>query len=118
MIAIDAYKESIIRGPPFVISFLDQHMPIKDGLAAAFEIQALQSETFLQSGQPSSYFPICALTADIQQEARDKSFVAGMKGHLTKPVRVSDLYQKIHQLLWENTVLYFAKNKQLKNCKN
>lgn len=63
----------------FDIILMDIRMPVKDGYEAAREIRALGTEY-------ADKIPIIALTANDFQTDIDKSYAAGMNGHLGKPI--------------------------------
>ncbi|KAI9245245.1 hypothetical protein BDA99DRAFT_448024 [Phascolomyces articulosus] len=64
----------------FVMAFFDHHMPKCDGVEATKRIRMIEAEE-----KRANPFPICALTADIQDSAREICMNAGMTDYLTKP---------------------------------
>ncbi len=60
---------------------MDAHMPEMDGFAATAAIRSLERA----NGQ-GRHLPIVALTADALPQDLEKCLVAGMDGHLSKPV--------------------------------
>lgn len=67
---------------------MDIQMPVMDGLTAA--------RTIRQQGREGVRdLPIIAMTAHAMQEDRDKSFAAGMNDHITKPIDVQELREKL-----------------------
>ncbi|KAI8138755.1 hypothetical protein BJV82DRAFT_673294 [Fennellomyces sp. T-0311] len=74
--------EAWTRHPPghFKMAFFDHHMPKCDGVEATKRIRAIERE------HKTDRFTIIALTADIQDSARETCMNAGMDGYLTKPM--------------------------------
>ncbi|KAI9245236.1 hypothetical protein BDA99DRAFT_576957 [Phascolomyces articulosus] len=64
----------------FVMAFFDHHMPKCDGVEATKRIRKIEARE--KRDKP---LPISALTADIQDSARQLCMKAGMNGYLTKP---------------------------------
>ncbi|KAI8987483.1 hypothetical protein BDF20DRAFT_850535 [Mycotypha africana] len=65
----------------FIMGFFDHHMPKCDGVAATKQIREIEKE------EGRTYrFPIVALTADVQESAKQICISAGMDGYLTKPL--------------------------------
>ena len=58
---------------------MDIMMPVKNGLQAAREIRAMQTED-------AKTIPIIALTADVQEETEERCMEAGMTDFLAKPI--------------------------------
>ena len=63
-----------------------------DGLTAT---ELIRSEGRLEMRS----IPIIAMTAHVMEEDREKSYKAGMNEHITKPVDVSELRNKILKCL-------------------
>ena len=63
-----------------------------NGYDAAKRIRALEKKEV-------SNIPIVAMTANAFEEDREKSFEAGMNGHLTKPVSVEALMDTIRKIV-------------------
>ncbi len=74
---------------------MDIQMPIMNGYEAAKRIRVLK-DPILAS------IPIVAMTANAFEEDREKSFEAGMDGHLTKPVSMESLMDMIHKVIKDN----------------
>ena len=74
---------------------MDIQMPIMNGYEAAKRIRVLK-DPILAS------IPIVAMTANAFEEDREKSFEAGMDGHLTKPVSLESLMDMIHKVIKDN----------------
>ena len=67
---------------------MDIQMPVMDGYEATRRIRAL--------GRPdSATVPIFAMTANAFTDDVNKSLESGMNGHISKPLDVSVLYEKI-----------------------
>lgn len=65
----------------FSMAFFDHHMPKCDGVAATKRVREIE-----QAEGRSIKLPIVALTADVQESARQVCINAGMDGYLTKPL--------------------------------
>jgi len=77
--AVEAWAEG-----EFDIVFLDLEMPELDGISAAKQIRARESET-------GERVPIFAMTAHAIPGFREQCAAAGMDGYITKPVQVEEL---------------------------
>ena len=73
------------------VILMDIRMPIMDGLTAARSIRQLKKET-------AKTIPIIAMSANAFDEDIEKSRLAGMNAHLTKPIEPDLLYRTIFQL--------------------
>ena len=71
---------------------MDIQMPIMNGYDAARQIRALNDPE-------KASIPIIAMTANAFEEDREKSFEAGMNGHLPKPVSVDSLMHMIRNFI-------------------
>ena len=67
---------------------MDIQMPVMDGLTAAQNIRRYGRDGVRD-------LPIIAMTAHAMQEDREKSFAAGMNDHLTKPIDIQELRDKL-----------------------
>ena len=67
---------------------MDIQMPIMNGYEASKRIRALKDSV-------KASVPIIAMTANAFEEDREKSYEAGMNGHLAKPVSVESLMNMI-----------------------
>ena len=67
---------------------MDIQMPIMNGYEASKRIRALKDPA-------KASVPIIAMTANAFEEDREKSYEAGMNGHLAKPVSVESLMNMI-----------------------
>ncbi|CEP08745.1 hypothetical protein [Parasitella parasitica] len=76
----------------FVMAFFDHHMPKCDGVAATKQIREIERE----EGRKTK-FPIVALTADVQESAKQICMNAGMDEYLTKPLNQKVLAQSLRK---------------------
>lgn len=75
--------------PPDLI-LLDLHLPDIDGFKVLAQLRSLCA---------TAHIPVIAVTADTQQETRDRAVTEGFDGFLSKPLRLDHLQQLIDQLL-------------------
>ncbi|GAO52524.1 hypothetical protein G7K_6598-t1 [Saitoella complicata NRRL Y-17804] len=82
--------------PPgyFAMFFADHHMPLCDGVEATRRIRKIEREN-----EYEMIIPIIALTADIQQSAKESCLEAGMTKYLTKPLLQASLVSTLRQFL-------------------
>ena len=71
---------------------MDIQMPIMNGYEASKRIRALNNPEVAS-------IPIVAMTANAFEEDREKSFEAGMNGHLAKSVSVEKLMNTINEVI-------------------
>ena len=71
--------------------FMDIQMPKMDGYTATHEIRTL-------SNNKKANIPIVAMTANAFEEDRKKSLEAGMNGHITKPISMSDIAEALDKI--------------------
>lgn len=72
---------------------MDIQMPVMDGLTAAARIRkSARAEV--------RNLPVIAMTAHAMREDREKSLLAGMNDHLTKPINVDELRQKLEKWIF------------------
>ncbi len=76
---------------------MDIRMPIMDGLEATQNIRKLENPD-------GSALPIIAMTADAFNDDVMRSAMAGMDGHLSKPVRSKDIYKMLEKSIAEYEV--------------
>ncbi len=83
--AVDILKEQL-----FDLVLMDIQMPVMDGYQASTEIRKrLTKETL----------PIVAMTAHAMNDDKEHCFLAGMNGHLAKPIEPDALYQILNKYL-------------------
>jgi len=76
--------------------FMDIQMPEMDGYEATREIRALDSAQ-------AKTVPIIAMTANVFREDIEKSFEAGMMGHIGKPIDLGDVLKELRKYLLKQT---------------
>lgn len=76
----------------FDVVLMDVQMPEMDGFEATRTIRARERAT-------REHLPIIAMTAHAMKSDRDACLDAGMDGYVSKPIRVSELYQTIADVL-------------------
>ncbi|MDR2727386.1 MAG: response regulator [Deltaproteobacteria bacterium] len=73
----------MVQEEPFDVVLMDILMPVMDGLTAARAIRELAAtHPHLEQGA----LPIIAMTANAMAEDRNRSILAGMDGHISKPM--------------------------------
>lgn len=75
----------------FDMVLMDVQMPEMDGLAATREIRKMEQSSY-------QHLPIVAMTAHAMKGDREVCLEAGMDEYLSKPIRATDLDQKIAAL--------------------
>ena len=78
-----------IQQEEFDVILMDCQMPVLDGYQATEQIRKLKGFENL---------PIFALTADVTSEGREKARLSGFTGHLSKPILVDDLLEKLESI--------------------
>ena len=71
---------------------MDIQMPVMNGYEASKRIRAM-------SNKETASIPIVAMTANAFEEDREKSYEAGMNGHLAKPVSAEALINTIDKMM-------------------
>jgi signal transduction histidine kinase/CheY-like chemotaxis protein len=82
----------VLADQPVDIILMDMQMPHMDGLTATQKIREMEKDT-------GKHTPIIALTANAMKADREKCLHAGMDDYLAKPVKSSELLDKITDLL-------------------
>jgi PAS domain S-box-containing protein len=77
---------------PFDLVLMDVEMPEMGGFEATAAIRAREQKT-------QGHLPIIALTAHAMKGDRERCLAAGMDGYVTKPIRGSELFQAMEQVL-------------------
>lgn len=85
--------EIFVKSKPgeFALIFMDIQMPVMNGYEAA---RAIRQSAHLEAKE----IPIIALTANAFAEDIEKSTLAGMNGHVAKPVSMKNIYQVLTKL--------------------
>ncbi|MEL7728044.1 ATP-binding protein [Citromicrobium bathyomarinum] len=87
--AVDAVLQASSDGAPYDMVLMDMQMPEMDGLEASREIR--------KAGIDAKTLPILAVTANAYSDDVQRCLAAGMQAHLTKPLRLDELYEAISQ---------------------
>lgn len=89
--AVDAFKK---HEPGYYdVILMDIRMPVMDGLEAAKMIRSMVARP------DGANIPIIAMTANAFEEDVKKSLLAGMNGHLSKPIDVKKMYALLAEVL-------------------
>ena len=81
-----------LESDTFDLILMDVQMPGMDGLQTTATIRENEKAT-------RRHIPILAMTAHAMNRDREKCLAAGMDAYLSKPVRPSELYEAIEELL-------------------
>lgn len=76
----------------FDLIFMDIQLPGMDGYSAARNIRCMDREDVLT-------MPIVAMTANAFSQDVEKSLSSGMNAHISKPIDIDDLFQKMYYYL-------------------
>jgi CheY-like chemotaxis protein len=76
----------------FDLILMDVQMPGMDGLQTTAAIREHEKAT-------GRHLPILAMTAHAMNRDREKCLAAGMDAYLSKPVKATELYDAIEELL-------------------
>lgn len=76
----------------FDIVLLDLQMPVLDGFKTVEKIRELESGTTIHT-------PVIAITANVFKDAREQCFNSGFDAYFEKPYRLSELVDKMEELL-------------------
>ena len=90
--AVEKYK---LDSTKYELILMDLQMPIMDGYEATKIIRDIQRE---------KHIPIVALTANAMNEDIEKTKLAGMDEHLSKPIDVEKLYETLLKYISKKTV--------------
>lgn len=74
-----------IKARPYDLVLMDCDMPVLDGFEATARLREWEQ------AEGREHTPVVALTAHILSEHRERARAAGMDGHMTKPVELSQL---------------------------
>jgi len=80
-----------VHNKHYDVVLMDIQMPVMDGLQATHAIRSL--------GGHFTELPIIAMTAHALRENTEKSFAAGMNGHITKPIEPDTMFKEISRWL-------------------
>lgn len=87
--AIAMVRRARGQGAPFDLVLMDMQMPVLDGVGATMAIR--------EAGFSPAELPIIAVTANAYADDIRQCRVAGMQGHLAKPLRMGDLSRVVAQ---------------------
>lgn len=87
-IGVEQFKAS--APGEYLAIFMDMQMPVMDGLEATKQIR--------NSGHPDCNIPIFAMTANTFASDREKCREAGMNGHISKPIHVTEIESALETL--------------------
>ncbi|MGD0223780.1 MAG: response regulator [Terriglobia bacterium] len=76
----------------FDMVLMDVQMPEMDGFEAAAAIRKREKET-------GTHLPIIAMTASAMKGDRERCLDVGMDGHISKPIRVEELFEVVEGCL-------------------
>ena len=82
----------------FELVLMDVQMPEMDGFEATAAIRAAEQSRPSREGAPA-HTPIIAMTAHAMKGDRERCLEAGMDGYVAKPVRSSELFAAIGEVL-------------------
>ncbi len=81
-----------LESDTFDLILMDVQMPGMDGLQTTVAIREHEKTT-------GRHIPILAMTAHAMNRDREKCLAAGMDAYLSKPVRATELYEALEELL-------------------
>ena len=81
---------TLAQGEAYRLILMDMHMPLMDGLEATRRIRRLPLH---------QHTPILAMTANVQEEDRQRCRAAGMDAHLGKPIDSTELQRALQAWL-------------------
>ncbi|WP_215986878.1 ATP-binding protein [Vibrio hepatarius] len=83
-VALELFKQH-----HYEIIFMDCHMPVMDGLTATMRIR--------ETSNWGRQIPIIAVTANVQEEDKQRCFAVGMNGFISKPVNINTIEQALRE---------------------
>ena len=85
----------------YALLLMDIQMPVMDGYEATKAIRSLAADTSLEESKrkEAKDIPIIAMTANAFNEDIQKSLLAGMNAHVSKPLNINVLCQTIQKYL-------------------
>ncbi len=83
---------ALFEREPFDLVLMDVQMPEMDGLRATQAIREIEKTR-------GGHTPIVAVTAHAMEGDRERCLAAGMDGYVSKPLRVTELFQVVAELL-------------------
>ncbi|TVU30495.1 hypothetical protein EJB05_22122, partial [Eragrostis curvula] len=89
--ADDSETKDAIISTPYDVILMDCQMPVMDGYEATRRIREAESSYGIHT-------PIIALTAEAMEEEQQKTILAGMDLHLTKPMERRSIVQAIRRV--------------------
>ncbi|MGI6656421.1 MAG: response regulator [Desulfobulbus sp.] len=89
---IEAIEQFAMHADTIDLILMDIQMPEMDGLTAAKNIRALSLPT-------ARSVPIIAMTANVFRADIDRCLLAGMNGHIGKPIDIQELLKQLHSYL-------------------
>ena len=89
-VAVEKMKKAVPGQYDLIL--MDIQMPTMNGYEASKRIRALKNREV-------AAIPIVAMTANAFEEDREKSYEAGMNGHLSKPISAEKLIDTIYELM-------------------
>lgn len=89
---------SAIKAQPYDLVLMDCEMPVLDGFSATEQLRAWEA------AEQRTRTPVVALTAHILTEHKERARLAGMDGHMSKPVEMSQLRELIEHWVTERDI--------------
>jgi len=89
---------SAIKSQPYDLVLMDCEMPVLDGFSATEQLRAWEA------AEHRTRTPVVALTAHILTEHKERARLAGMDGHMSKPVEMSQLRELIEHWVAERDI--------------
>ncbi|MFT3781384.1 MAG: response regulator [Nibricoccus sp.] len=83
-----------LRSAPYDIVFMDEQMPVLDGIEATKIIRKAQADGDVRF---KPHLRIIALTANALPSERDRLLAAGMDDYLSKPVTIAAIRETLHR---------------------